>query len=132
MIVRTAASPFFFQAEDGIRELYVTGVQTCALPIYPRFHDDARRRRLADDRHVEPRGDLPQQHEYRDRDHGAHDLVCEQRLPRPSRRLCCGGRYDGAHYISFSPASKPFTASSCTALTVSSISSRNRGLVSTL
>src|SRR5690349_25154130 len=25
--------PFFFQAEDGIRDLYVTGVQTCALPI---------------------------------------------------------------------------------------------------
>src|SRR5438874_7301720 len=27
---------FFFQAEDGIRDLYVTGVQTCALPIYAR------------------------------------------------------------------------------------------------
>src|SRR6266496_5936189 len=26
---------FFFQAEDGIRDLYVTGVQTCALPIWP-------------------------------------------------------------------------------------------------
>src|SRR2546430_5791445 len=25
--------PFFFQAEDGIRDLTVTGVQTCALPI---------------------------------------------------------------------------------------------------
>src|SRR6266496_4380929 len=24
---------FFVQAEDGIRDLYVTGVQTCALPI---------------------------------------------------------------------------------------------------
>src|SRR5438874_4565597 len=30
----TASSFFFFQAEDGIRDLYVTGVQTCALPIY--------------------------------------------------------------------------------------------------
>src|SRR5690349_22855396 len=32
---------FFFQAEDGIRDLYVTGVQTCALPISaddPRYH----------------------------------------------------------------------------------------------
>src|SRR5690349_1815624 len=29
----TAAPIFFFQAEDGIRDLYVTGVQTCALPI---------------------------------------------------------------------------------------------------
>src|SRR2546430_2507628 len=28
------AAFFFFQAEDGIRDLTVTGVQTCALPIY--------------------------------------------------------------------------------------------------
>src|SRR5690606_40760025 len=27
---------FFFQAEDGIREFHVTGVQTCALPISER------------------------------------------------------------------------------------------------
>src|SRR5207249_6594915 len=26
---------FFFQAEDGIRDRYVTRVQTCALPISP-------------------------------------------------------------------------------------------------
>src|SRR5207253_1368522 len=26
---------FFFQAEDGIRDGHVTGVQTCALPIWP-------------------------------------------------------------------------------------------------
>src|SRR5260221_12285641 len=28
---------FFFQAEDGIRDHCVTGVQTCALPICPVF-----------------------------------------------------------------------------------------------
>src|SRR5207245_5372257 len=28
-------SVFFFQAEDGIRDATVTGVQTCALPISP-------------------------------------------------------------------------------------------------
>ena len=27
---------FFFQAEDGIRDYKVTGVQTCALPIFLR------------------------------------------------------------------------------------------------
>src|SRR5690606_40138544 len=27
---------FFFQAEDGIRDFHVTGVQTCALPISSR------------------------------------------------------------------------------------------------
>src|SRR5690606_12222934 len=30
----TQISMFFFQAEDGIRDFHVTGVQTCALPIY--------------------------------------------------------------------------------------------------
>src|SRR2546427_4829749 len=30
---RCLCSFFFFQAEDGIRDLTVTGVQTCALPI---------------------------------------------------------------------------------------------------
>src|SRR5437667_7149017 len=29
-----AFTHFFFQAEDGIRDRDVTGVQTCALPIY--------------------------------------------------------------------------------------------------
>src|SRR6266436_6908091 len=50
---------FFFQAEDGIRDVAVTGVQTCALPIFgtnggPRA---ARLRRAAVDRtrHAEPR-----------------------------------------------------------------------------
>src|SRR5690606_39729317 len=35
---------FFFQAEDGIRDFHVTGVQTCALPI---FDPPADRRRAA-------------------------------------------------------------------------------------
>src|SRR5438552_10324389 len=30
----SATLPFFFQAEDGIRDDLVTGVQTCALPIF--------------------------------------------------------------------------------------------------
>src|SRR5689334_17233702 len=30
---------FFFQAEDGIRDGTVTGVQTCALPICARFYE---------------------------------------------------------------------------------------------
>src|SRR5690349_14112645 len=42
---------FFFQAEDGIRDLYVTGVQTCALPI---LHEEAGNLLLTGD-HVLPR-----------------------------------------------------------------------------
>src|SRR2546430_2343946 len=33
---------FFFQAEDGIRDLTVTGVQTCALPILRQRRDHER------------------------------------------------------------------------------------------
>src|SRR2546427_947519 len=33
MLVSCSWECFFFQAEDGIRDLTVTGVQTCALPI---------------------------------------------------------------------------------------------------
>src|SRR2546430_455780 len=34
-VFRRQRLKIFFQAEDGIRDLTVTGVQTCALPIYP-------------------------------------------------------------------------------------------------
>src|SRR3989440_4851139 len=47
---------FFFQAEDGIRDLIVTGVQTCALPIYvERLEPQLETRALdaADARHAE-------------------------------------------------------------------------------
>src|SRR5258707_2242541 len=33
MLPECCTSSFFFQAEDGIRDIGVTGVQTCALPI---------------------------------------------------------------------------------------------------
>src|SRR2546430_12390752 len=39
---------FFFQAEDGIRDLTVTGVQTCALPISGRRLQPAGARRRHD------------------------------------------------------------------------------------
>src|SRR2546427_8927244 len=34
MLIGVELCSFFFQAEDGIRDLTVTGVQTCALPIW--------------------------------------------------------------------------------------------------
>src|SRR5207253_3979496 len=42
---------FFFQAEDGIRDGHVTGVQTCALPICsgPRARNPIGRRRSFQD-----------------------------------------------------------------------------------
>src|SRR6266540_30282 len=41
--VSTVATSFFFLAEDGIRGRDVTGVQTCALPIYLRVGRDRHR-----------------------------------------------------------------------------------------
>src|SRR2546423_2514763 len=38
LLVDTSLPRFFFQAEDGIRDKLVTGVQTCALPICGDFH----------------------------------------------------------------------------------------------
>src|SRR5205823_11046726 len=38
---------FFFQAEDGIRDKLVTGVQTCALPIYTNKGDVFRKGKTA-------------------------------------------------------------------------------------
>src|SRR5437660_11437320 len=40
---------FFFQAEDGIRDGHVTGVQTCALPISRDGEHDVGERALARD-----------------------------------------------------------------------------------
>src|SRR2546425_1999143 len=51
---------FFFQAEDGIRDKLVTGVQTCALPIYLERKDRLRH----DDEHEnaaeQRQGDAPE------------------------------------------------------------------------
>src|SRR5256886_13310872 len=46
---------FFFQAEDGIRDLTVTGVQTCALPIFRQ----PRAARLLGAQHISGTGDRP-------------------------------------------------------------------------
>src|SRR2546421_7202980 len=50
---------FFFQAEDGIRDLIVTGVQTCALPIsFLRNACVARRPAYAPRKHCEGKRDF--------------------------------------------------------------------------
>src|SRR2546426_8362194 len=68
---------FFFQAEDGIRDYKVTGVQTCALPIS--LHDGVRRSRTGrhaagGDARGEPR-------------HRAHGAAGRARLPRGIARV---------------------------------------------
>src|SRR2546430_11501876 len=55
---------FFFQAEDGIRDLTVTGVQTCALPILRADDDQVGMRFRGDGVDLLPRDAIAQ-----DRDH---------------------------------------------------------------
>src|SRR2546422_9691836 len=50
---------FFFQAEDGIRDVAVTGVQTCALPIFPTSPTDYWPNVLFDPREGNPRDTVP-------------------------------------------------------------------------
>src|SRR2546430_3739210 len=64
---------FFFQAEDGIRDLTVTGVQTCALPIFPWIH--AR----ANPRDEQDRDDPDAQH------HAPAGRDVEERIDEPER-----------------------------------------------
>src|SRR6266850_4421894 len=48
---------FFFQAEDGIRDYKVTGVQTCALPISDADVDEAIKRIADQNRAFAPKGE---------------------------------------------------------------------------
>src|SRR5256885_3911239 len=57
-ISRTTRNFFFFQAEDGIRDYKVTGVQTCALPIYAKDKEKiAAGLKKAFEMHVDPKND---------------------------------------------------------------------------
>src|SRR5690349_24101542 len=82
---------FFFQAEDGIRDLYVTGVQTCALPILAgdEFGDLARGRRLLQaDVGAGARDDRGERR--RCRHLAPIEAANERARPRGGYRLCAG------------------------------------------
>src|SRR5476649_3063002 len=69
---------FFFQAEDGIRDHCVTGVQTCALPI---LHDRGQISRPAWRR--ECRGKRSEEHTSELQSHS--DLVCRLLLEKKKK-----------------------------------------------
>src|SRR2546426_9159953 len=77
-----SVSFFFFQAEDGIRDYKVTGVQTCALPIYAHLggpgHDEGPQQAF-------PLIDEAQHGERGERGPGErqHDPPEDRPLPRP-------------------------------------------------
>src|SRR2546430_5958564 len=81
---------FFFQAEDGIRDLTVTGVQTCALPISFRSRaGEAKTRRFRLEhpaqRQTDGRMD-PVLSEFRRA--GRHHQCAARRLPEIGRASC--------------------------------------------
>src|SRR5438874_11932423 len=73
---------FFFQADDGIRALYVTGVQTCALPISTSSVTWPKRRRRRRLGHVT----LEVAYEHPCRDGAAVAGATERRLARSEER----------------------------------------------
>src|SRR5690606_39813686 len=75
---------FFFQAEDGIRDFHVTGVQTCALPIFARTRTRGRAR-ICPDAWLWSgfRRRLP--HQLHEGDRGGNVVRARVRLIGPSR-----------------------------------------------
>src|SRR2546421_6237794 len=85
---------FFFQAEDGIRDLIVTGVQTCALPICdvgPGLDGVLRRggRVLQERRRLDVRG-RPDDRDLDDADLVPLDLPGRAQAPEIGRASCRG------------------------------------------
>ena len=65
-------SSFFFQAEDGIRDRLVTGVQTCALPI---FEDILKRILKSDSDNIEVIASLSEIYSHRGENTEAIELI---------------------------------------------------------
>src|SRR5690606_28539515 len=68
---------FFFQAEDGIRDFHVTGVQTCALPIY----SDQQHSVLVDRGHLEGAHDQHEDEQVVDAERVLGDVAGEELDP---------------------------------------------------
>src|SRR5690349_22328093 len=86
---------FFFQAEDGIRDLYVTGVQTCALPISRASTTRAGRRlpsgargpsRASPRRTTGRRAARPRSEEHTSELQSRRDLVCRLLLEKKKKK----------------------------------------------
>src|SRR5262249_58899972 len=98
---------FFFQAEDGIRDWSVTGVQTCALPISPdrERRDDRLRDPISERIEVHaaaPRGDarlhcqLPGMRRGEPADEGLRECQYLGGIRSEERRVGKEGRWRGA------------------------------------
>src|SRR5260370_20677487 len=81
LLSSSAALFFFFQAEDGIRDSSVTGVQTCALPILIRLSlSRSLDQDKADQRSAEAQADQTADNLRRQQDLYDHHVVSIQEL----------------------------------------------------
>src|SRR5690625_4585587 len=96
-------SSFFFQAEDGIRDGHVTGVQTCALPIYE--DDQPMKRSFSKNKSVlcssissfleeEGLNDIKLEHIFRESDNRRQVLDKLYRVPVPVSKCRITGLHD--------------------------------------
>src|SRR2546430_9776957 len=89
---------FFFQAEDGIRDLTVTGVQTCALPIYVEAHHTPHQRERdgrQDEERAAQRAEGMEQDGEDERDrHRNDDGEARHGAPLEIGRAACRGRVE--------------------------------------
>src|SRR5437879_13437661 len=85
---------FFFQAEDGIRDTSVTGVQTCALPISRRPRHVAGRGRPGGDR---ARGTSGRGRAARDGGDGRREAGAGERSEERRVGKECGAGWRAAH-----------------------------------
>src|SRR2546429_4758641 len=77
---------FFFQAEDGIRDVAVTGVQTCALPIFRhsgRTSRDEPYGAVEEDSFLARKPRYPRSHDLPDALAGEPELACRGFACRP-------------------------------------------------
>src|SRR2546421_10092947 len=79
---------FFFQAEDGIRDLIVTGVQTCALPILRTATARLRSKARRCCSHSRSRSFLSIQCQWKDRRYQAPDC-CRESVVAATRSNHC-------------------------------------------
>src|SRR2546430_5418851 len=102
---------FFFQAEDGIRDLTVTGVQTCALPILAHLSGDGRRR-AGDPEIVEVWTVLPADDQEILKTRGGHEdraraLPLEDRVRGHGRAVSHADRAEVSHPLDDGPRRIP-------------------------
>src|SRR5256885_6199339 len=92
---------FFFQAEDGIRDYKVTGVQTCALPIFEQTAEQERGRgighEIRQDRYAAPLQLRLRLGRHRIVGRLDQELAADVRLVVHSDRVADGRRDDDVH-----------------------------------